>query len=58
MREFLCLGWCRPVICEADFAWSIFACTGSIDAYLMYKELQRQQDEAGAEESQGFKEGS
>lgn len=52
------MGWCRLVTCEADFAWSIFACTGSIDAYLIYKELQRQQAETGADESQGFGDGS
>ncbi|TDA70247.1 MAG: YqzL family protein [Clostridia bacterium] len=40
-------------MCEADFIWSIFVSTGSIDAYLMYKELQRQQAETGAEEPVG-----
>lgn len=39
---------------DLDLLWNLFATTGSIDAYLIYKELQRQNTEMGMAEAEEF----
>ncbi|WP_077616422.1 YqzL family protein [Caenibacillus caldisaponilyticus] len=37
-----------------DFTWKVFCMTGNIDTYLLYKELERGNDDWTAREEEGY----